>query len=377
VKKILISLVVLVMVVTLILGGCAPSTPTPAPTPSPTPSPTPAPTQEVIELTFANFMPPVTVASKAWEEFCKALESRTDGRVKVTYIPGGALLDGPRMADGITTGIADMGWMMVAYTPGRYPVTSIIEMPLKSPSGWVVTHAANDFFKKYTVKEWDEVHPLVFFSTGPSVIYSNKPVRKMEDMKGLILRAVGSAGAMCSLLGGTPDSLPATEVYDAVLKGVINGALMPYEAAPGWRYYEVCDYVTDCWQAGSQAPFEVVMNKNTWNKLPPDIQAVVTEVSEEWIDKMAVVMNDADVAGIEVCKKAGVETIELSPEEGDRWNKTCQPVIDKYISGLVERGYTEQEAKGFVDYMSERIAYWTQQQIEKGIKSPTGPPELR
>jgi TRAP-type C4-dicarboxylate transport system substrate-binding protein len=97
----------------------------------------PAFAADVIKLKFANYFPPPAPHSKICEDFIADLEKRTNGRVKVQYFAGGSLLKATNMYEGVVTGISDIGLAHVEYTPGRFPVTEVCDLPLGYPSGWV------------------------------------------------------------------------------------------------------------------------------------------------------------------------------------------------------------------------------------------------
>jgi hypothetical protein len=87
--------------------------------------------------------------------------------------------------------------------------------------------------------------------------------------------------------------------------------------------------------------------------------------------------NEIDLEGKEFAKDKGVKYLELSPQEAARWQKAVEPVINNYVKELVSKGYKEAEVRSWIDYMRERIKYWTEKQIEYKIASPTGPEALR
>ena len=365
----------------LVLAACAapaPAPPTPTPTPTPTPAPTPTP-PEVFELKFANYFPTPARQSTVLEEFCREVELRTDGRVKFDYYAGGALLKAPAMFDGIVTGIADIGYSHVYYTPGRMAVTEVTGLPLGSPSAWVGAQFADDFYNEFKPKEWDEVEVLWIHVNNPSLIKSTKPVRTLEDMKGVTIRAPGLAGEIIAALGGTPAPTPMMEVYDAIAKGTIDGEYSPYETLKSFKFAEVVGYTTVSWQAGTGYPFYVVMNKDSYNKLnlAPEVKGIFDEVCGEYKEKFALAWNAIDFEGKEFGEEQGVEFIELSPAEAARWQAAVEPVIDKYVGDMVEKGFSEAEVRGWIEFLRERIDYWTVKQIEWRIPSPTGPEEIR
>lgn len=332
---------------------------------------------KVINFKFANYFPPPSRQSKICEEFIAEVEKRTNGRIKIRYFAGGSLLKAPGMYKGVVSRIADIGLAHIEYTPGRFPVTGACELPLGYPSAWVSNQVANDFYNEFRPKEWDEVNVLWMHSCNPNVVICKKPVHNLDDLKGLTIRAPGIVGNTVAALGATPAPTPVMEVYDAMAKGVIDGVNTPFETLKTFRFAEVAKYVTASWQVGNLYTFYVVMNKNSYKKLPPDLKETFDKLCGEFKERIALVWNLIDTEGKEFAEKKGVEFIELSPEQVERWKKAVEPVVENYVKEMVGKGHAEDEVKGWIEFLKERIEYWTAKQIELRIKSPTGPPEMR
>ena len=96
-----------------------------------------------------------------FDQFSQEINKKSNGKVEISYYPGGTLLTAPKIAAGVATGIADIGLSHCAYSRGRFPVMEIMELPLGFPSGYIGTHVANDFYDKYKPKEWEQFQPLV------------------------------------------------------------------------------------------------------------------------------------------------------------------------------------------------------------------------
>ncbi|MCU0595532.1 MAG: TRAP transporter substrate-binding protein [Desulfobacterota bacterium] len=332
---------------------------------------------EVIELKFANYFPPPARQSKFCEEFIADLEKRTNGKIKVQYFTGSSLLKAPNMFKGISSGIADIGLSHVEYSPGRMPVTEACDLPLGYPSGWVACNVTNDFYEKFKPKEWDEVQVLWMHASTPNVIISRKPVRKLEDMKGLTIRAPGRIGDTMKALGATPAPTPLMETYDAISKGVVDGVNTPFETLKSFKFAEVAKYTTASWQVGNLYAFYVVMNKQTYGKLTGDLKKTFDQLCKEYKDKTALMWNETDFEGKEFALSKGVEIIELSPEEIQKWKAAAAPAIEEYVKSMVSLGFAEKEIRGWIQFLRERIDYWTAKQIELKIKSVTGPDAIR
>jgi TRAP-type C4-dicarboxylate transport system substrate-binding protein len=333
--------------------------------------------EQVINLKVANYFPPPSKQSKITEEFAAELESRSGGRLKVQFFAGGSLLKAPAMFNGIETGIADIGYSHVYYTPGRMPACEGIGLPLGTPTGWVSAHMGYDFYQKYKPKEFDNVKVLALHGNAPSMILSNKPVEKMEDLKGMSIRAPDISGEVIAALGGTAAPTPMMEVYDGVSKGVIQGVWAPYETLKTFRFAEVTKYVAVCWQIGSVYPFYLAMNKNSYNKLPRDLQSLVDTMGGEYQERFALMWNEIEMVGKAFGTQQGVKYIELSDQEAARWEKAMDIVLTNYVKKLVGKGYSESEVKEWIAFMRERNKYWTEKQMEYRIASPTGPLGVR
>lgn len=332
---------------------------------------------KTISLKFSMYFPPTSDQALLWEQYCKEIEKRTNGQVKITYYPGSQLFDGPGTWDAVRKGVADLGYVTTGHASGRFLVTEAVTVMTGYPSAFVVSRVADDYYKKFTPKEFSEYQVLAAAGNSPMVIFSRKPFYKLEDFKGTKTRTSGRQADQVKLLGVAPVSMPAGESVDALSKGVIDSSLTSMEAAKTWRLAEVCKYCTLSWSVFSPPAYYTVMNKAKYDGLPADVKAVFDKVSEEWVDKSALMSNNTDVVGAQFSKEKGMTFIDLSPEEAKRWRDLVAPAADAYIQTMVGKGFSKQEVQGWLDYLKSRIDFWLKEQIKRGIKSPIGPPEIR
>ncbi|OPY76572.1 MAG: Sialic acid-binding periplasmic protein SiaP precursor [Syntrophorhabdus sp. PtaU1.Bin058] len=329
-----------------------------------------------LEIKWSNYFPVPSAQSKICEEFIKDIEAKTQGKVKFSFFAAGTLLSAPKMYDGVVQGISDIGFSNIGYTYGRFRMTEMLDLPLGFPNAWVANHVANDFFRKFKPKEWDKIHMISMHTSPVNVMMiATKPVYKMEDLKGLNIRGLGYIAEVVSALGGTPRAIATPETYDAVLKKVIDGVYLPMETMRAFRLGEAVKYITECWPIGQVYTFYLIMNKEVWNKLPPDVQKVLNEYPFE--DKLADMWNKIDIEGKDYGKEKGLTYIELSPDEAKKWIKASETVIEKYVKSMVSAGYNEKEVRSWIKFAKERIEYWTKKQRELKIKSSTGPEDVR
>ena len=332
----------------------------------------------VIRLKVANYFPPPSNQSTMLEEFCRELEKRTGGQVKVDYYPGQSLLSSTAMFDGILKGIADIGYSHVFYTAGRMPVTEAIGLPMDYASPWVGSQVANDFYRQFKPKEFDQVRVLwMNTSTSSGIATAKKPVRKLEDLKGLNIRAPGVCGDVIRALGGTAAPTPMPEVYEAISKGVIDGESSNFETLKNFRFAEVVKYETSIWEITNFYPFYVAMNKDSYKKLPADIKDIFDTLVGEYKEQYILMWNSIDFAGKAYGLEKGVEFIDLSPSESARFKAAVEPVVNNYVKTMVGKGFPETEVRGWIKFLRERAEYWKKRQIAFRIPSVNGAPELR
>jgi len=238
---------------------------------------------KTINLTYSNFFPPTHGHAIAGANMIKEIEKRTNGRVKISYFPGGTLTK-PRVCyDGVVKGISDIGMSCFAYTRGRFPIMEAVDLPFGYKSGKVATRVAYEFYKKMNPKELQDVKVLVIHAHGPGVLAAKKDVNSLDDIRGMKIRCTGLAAKLAKYLGAAPVAMPQNQAYEALQKGVVEGTFCPIETLKGWKQGEVIDYVIETRALGYTTAMFVVMNKQKYESLPPDIQRIFDEVGEEWV----------------------------------------------------------------------------------------------
>jgi len=308
---------------------------------------------KVVTLKVANWFPITHKQTPLLESWCKEVEKRTNGKVKVNYYPGGTLVPATQTYDAVTRGISDVGNHVLGYTVGRFPLTEVIDLPHGYPNNTVPTKLANAFYAKFKPKEFNDVKILWFHAQSPGLVHTKtKPIDQLEDLKGMKMRTYGSNAELMKFLGGAPVAMPMGDVYDALSRGVADGLMCAYEALEGFRIGELIKYSTENYATSYTACFVVVMNKDAWDSFPPDVQKVIDQLSVEYADKYADMWDDIDKHGKEYMIKRGGKIITLPKEEEAKWVAKAQPLFDEYVKKMKEKGLPGEEALKFVrDYL--------------------------
>lgn len=301
-----------------------------------------------VKLTYSNFFPPGHIQSKLAEAWCKEVEKRTNGEVVVEYFPGQTLTKARQVYDGVVEGISDVGFSVLAYTRGRFPVMAAVDLPLGYTSGKVATKVINAVYQKFMPEELMDTQVMYLHAHGPGLIHTkSKPVYKIEDMKGLKFRGHGTSALVVEALGGTPVPKPMPETYQMLQKGVVDGAVYPFEANKGWKLGEVTRYATADFTAAYTTSFFVVMNKNKWNSLSAANRKIIEQINMEWIDKHGEAWDTSDAQGIVFFLSQGGQIIGLDAKEAERWKQAVAPIVDKYKADMNTKGFKGDELVDF------------------------------
>ena len=323
--NILLSLVVVGIVLTALMG-CGPSS-----------------EEKATELSYSVFFPPTHIQCQTAEAWAAEIGKRTNGRVKITIYPGGTLTNAPQCYEGVVSGVSDIGMSCFAYTRGRFPLLEGLDLPLGYPNGMVATKVATEMTHKYQPAEVSDVVVLYVHAHGPGILASRRPVRQLEDLADLKVRATGLSSKIVQSLGGTPIAMSQGETYEALQKGVVDATFCPIETLKGWKQAEVINHVTETSVIGYTTAMFVVMNKDAWNRLSPEVQKVFAEVSDQWVEKHGEAWDQADQEGLAYVQELQRQIITLGAAEQQRWQTAVQPVLDEYVTAATEKGLPGRE----------------------------------
>lgn len=327
----------------------AAAAPTTAPAAAaPTKAPEPAKPAEVIQMKLSHHEPAGGRIGQGYQKWADMVGEKTNGRVKITVYAGETLGKGRDAYPMVQNGIADIAWVVGAFFPGQFPLTEVYNLPLLGvPSGKVGGASLWDVYQQNPEmqKEWSQVKTLCVYSSGVQfVATAKKPVKQLEDLKGLKLRVAGwGPTAFLKAVGGNPIAITPPEMYDAIQKGVLDGMIFDWQGIQSSRLYEVLNHATPFTVVN--VPQGFIMNNKTWEKLPPDIQKVFTDMGGKWgAEFFGSAFDQADPEGADNFKKLGKEIITLSPEEQKRWQDSAKPIWNEWVSQMKGKGQDGQKA---------------------------------
>ena len=213
--------------------------------------------------------------------WCDKLAKESANKLKCQIYPSMQLGGSPpQLYDQAKDGVADVIWTVAGYSAGRFPKIEVFELPFMMTNAEATSRAAWEYYDKYDRDEFKDTHILGVHVHGPGNIYTtNKPIKTMADFKGLKLRApTRLTNKMLAMLGATPVGMPVPAVPEALSKGVIDGAVIPYEVAPSIKVNELTKYTAETdrkFNALYTTVFVVAMNKAKYESLTPEQKKVL------------------------------------------------------------------------------------------------------
>lgn len=298
----------------------------------------PVAAQEVT-LKIHHFLPPASPAhAKFMKPWADKVMAESNGKVKIDVFPamqlGGAP---PQLYDQARDGVADIVWTLPSYTAGRFPIIEVFELPFMSSTATANSRAVHEFAMKNCKQEFRDVQPLALWTHAPGLIHTaTKPVKSMDDLKGLKVRfPTRQFGEALKALGASPVGMPVPQVPESLSKGVIDGAVVPWEVVPSLRLHELTKHHLEV--TGHRGLYTSVfifaMNKRKYDSLPPDVKKVID--ANSGIDlayKLGKLWDEVEAPGREAARKRGNEISQLPPEEIERWKQATKSVTDAWIA---------------------------------------------
>lgn len=303
--------------------------------------------EKTIELIMGHpFSSEHPVSKEILIPLAQELYEKSDGRIRLTIHSAGAITSAGSVYEDVISGAFDIGWTLQGYTPGRYPLTEVVELPFLFNSSLEGSKVLWRLFKEHLAlqEEYNEVKVLGLWVTDPGEILSKKPVKNPADLAGMRIRFAGPMQeAMLNKLGAVPVGMSAPEMYDSLERGIIDGVTIGYSTIESYRLHEVIKNMT----AGLEmfvSPQVVFMNQEKWESLSPEDQELLASLTGE---RMALkggnIYDSGNVKGYDLSVNSGVEIYEASPKVKEQWRSKTAPLVEDWIASVKGKGLPGQD----------------------------------
>jgi len=269
-------------------------------------------------------------ATKPWIE---EVEKEAAGLVKIQVFPPGALNNPQNVYDRLVNNVYELAYGIHGPITTVFPRTSVAELPFLATESEHSSQALWDLVPNGTIaSEYAAIRPLALFIYPQTQLHFTKPVKTMEDMKGIKIGAQSRVMADISdMLGATPITTSPPDVYEMASRRVITGVMMAWTGVQQFKVHEVTNFHVEAFM-GSLTGF-VMMNKPAYEKLPQAAKDVFDRTTGTALSKRFGIALD----GIAKAQRAAVEKmpghtiITLSPAERARWEKQVQPAFQHWV----------------------------------------------
>ncbi|RYH01174.1 TRAP transporter substrate-binding protein [Salipiger sp. IMCC34102] len=260
-----------------------------------------------------------------------------------------------RQQEQVLAGVVDIAHGLHGIPRGRFPRTSLIDMPFLTDDAGAATQALWDLFPEYLAEEYDGLKVLALHAHNGGLVHTTDTrVETMEDMNGLRIRTPSPAvSEMLSALGADPQGLPPGEVYESLQRGVIDGTVFPWDPVASFGLNEVLNYHLEL--GAYTVSFFFVMNQDSYDGLSETARACIDDNSGDvLVAKFADWWDDWDAPGRDGAIAANHEITQLSDAERARWEEALQPMMEAYVQSVEDAGV--ENAAEIYKAMQDRVA---------------------
>lgn len=310
---------------------------------------------DTIVLKFAHPYPPMHPQHKeVLVPWAKKIEEGTGGKVQVKFLTGGALGKPGQTYDVVAKGIADIGWDICDYSPGRFLLTTAVELPFMVKSaekGGVALWKTYEKFPEFQ-KEYEDTKLLALAPHAPGVISSaKKPIKTLDDLKGMKFKTASSfVTDALQLFGAVPVVQPVTETYTSLERGVVDGVISTYDGIVIFKLNELLKYYTAA--DFYSMVFWVAMNKDKYNSLPDDVKKVIDDNSGLVFSQIHSASFDDTAARLRTVALKTGEELKLSDAEQKKLEDLTMPLKDKWVADMEAKGLP---GKAVLDTITEYL----------------------
>lgn len=278
------------------------------------------------ELTYASPYSPTHPYGKADEEWIARIEEQTDGRVVITPYWGRSLITSREGVDELAAGVADLGYIAPIYARSGYDMNRLVPGmfygytdPLKVLDVYMGLVADYPVFNE----ELEGVHVLGYnVGTPMHLMLREAPVDSLDDLQGLRIRSAVDFIGPLAAFGAEGVTMPMTETYPALERGVVDGVIAPYEALKSLSFAEVVSYYSELPHSRGAYPSRAA-NQSVWDSLPDDIKQVF-EDNIEWLSKRT----------LELAQGAEDDGRAYGEELGVQFNAVPESVVAEYAASF-------------------------------------------
>lgn len=300
---------------------------------------------ETFNLKFSHPSPPASLVPPVWRAGLSWQEKATNGKLIFKEYGAGSLHGAKDGFKAVRSHITDYATCYVAHEAQGFQFTKVFELPFVTPSNPLAgVRIVAELAPKYFKPEFEArgVYFGYMVLVGASDIMSRKPIRKLEDMKGLKIIAQGFDPEAAKALGAVVVNIPYPDIYASFQQGIVDAVLWVDPGFVPYKIYELAKYHTTLNLSAQH--IDTCINRETFDALPGDLKNTFYNFQQRMAYAVAKRVGvDFRSKAIEIYKQNGVEMITLPPQELERWKAAMKPVIDNWVDKYEAQGLPAKE----------------------------------
>ena len=358
-KKLIALLLTAALMSCIVLAGCGSSgssdtTASSAPAASSDAAPA-ASEDKPVTLRFAIYLASGSrYETLVVDPFIKAVEERSNGSIKFEVHPGATLCAADQVLDAVKDGLCDIGWLYTGNYTGALPLTFMFEYPTYFASAKASSYALRDYLNELQPAELDGTHLLMAFTSGEGILINNqKDIKSPDDLKGLEIRVNGVMAETISAFGGTPVAMVASEAYEAIRSGLVDGYMATPDSVNNFKLYEVTNHATRVHFCNTS--HLTLMNQASYDKLSDNQKKILDECAAEVFEQIGCCWFEQSATTVyEEFAASGGTVTYLTEEEEKPFLDLTEDLITNYAKSLDEKGLNGTEALELLYSLQEK-----------------------
>jgi TRAP-type C4-dicarboxylate transport system substrate-binding protein len=301
--------------------------------------------EKKINLKLSYWVPPSHLLTPGYKEWADELSKLSNGTITVTMFPSSQLGSGPDHYDMAKRGVADFVLVNPGYTPGRFPVIGVADLPFMSTDSLKAAPAMAKWYKKYAAKEMPDHYVCHVYSHDPGTFHGKKEIKVPADVKGLNVRTANQTIAQFTTsMGGNSIQVPIMESFETLKRGLADAITVPWDGLthPAFKFGQVTEYTLDIPLYVSN--FTHGISKQTYDSMSDNQKKAIDQVcSPEWSAKVYRHWYKDQVDRTAEVRKSDRKITKVGPAEVALWRKAAEPVVATWKESVTKAGHNADE----------------------------------
>lgn len=294
-----------------------------------------------VTLRFAHWLPAHhALPAEGFKEWTESITEASNGTITFDMYPAQQLGSAPDHYDMAVNGIADVTWVNPGYTPGRFPISDMAQLPFIVSNTIRGSKAFTEMYKEYYQEEMDGIYMCVIHGHYPGTLHSKERISHPDQLEGMTIRPANSTIAQyIRHAGASSVQVSAPETREALARGTADAITFPSGSLTLFGVDEITDYHIDypmysSWQA-------ILINRGTYDRMTSDQQTVIdNHCTGEWASRVTRGWDDFEREGHEAFRESPDHTmVELTDEELQAWREVAEPLYEDWADSVREAGH--------------------------------------